>query len=531
MEPETSNITQEFLTPEQLAGVRTAEGQVNQFNRQPIAPIAEPAPITADALATATPLNIPTTTPPVTPPVGEVTSPVQGLLDQAVTEEEQTLEQQQGEDLTQNIISGLDATLGESAERTRQLQAAGVSDLRKGLQAINTKILGLNAEIQQSDTQLIANQRAEEVRDTLLPFARSSQAKLAGDAAILRALKTSEVGVLTAQALAKQGDIGLAIDEANSAVDAKYAPYKEAISVWEAQLKALEPTLTAQEKKQSAALKRKNTLADREVDRQIANEKEVRTLSLEAAGLGAPDSVLSNLSDDPAEAIAALAPFFAQKNNEITKLDNGDTVVIDKLTGRVIRNIGGAETPAGSQGFALTKETIDSIHGGDLVSALSDIVSNSGFKNSQSLNDVIGVVASAQQLANNSIDGSFPGLNPLVRFPSFVTSQEALNNRQAVEAVNLKVQQWASGAALTDKQTAQVEKLTPDKNDTDKQVRTKLNGLTDLMLQQARAELAGQGVNASFPSTDFFGTKAPLDQDPLKVGTSPAANDPLSLNL
>ena len=44
------------------------------------------------------------------------------------------------------------------------------------------------AEVNQSDTDLIAKMRAEETRDTLLPFAQSSQQKLAGDAAIMRAL-------------------------------------------------------------------------------------------------------------------------------------------------------------------------------------------------------------------------------------------------------------------------------------------------------------------------------------------------------
>lgn len=193
---------------------------------------------------------------------------VQAFLDNVVAEESQqlTAEQQKSSDLTNSLVSAIGGLTGEQQALGQAQQDAGVGDLKRGLQSINSQILTKQAELAQSDIQLIANMRNEEVRNTLLPFAQSAKAKLAGDAAILRALKTSEIGVLTAQALAKQGEIKLAIESAQQAVDTKYAPYKEQIAIYEAQLKALEPTLNAQEKKQASELLRKNQLADREID-------------------------------------------------------------------------------------------------------------------------------------------------------------------------------------------------------------------------------------------------------------------------
>ena len=276
-----SNITGDFLTPDQLSGVREAEATVRNKGTE--------TAITSDSLRATAPLNVPTKPVVNQQPVdkqktntgnGETTARTGTVVDEMLENkedeiaEEQALteEQQQGEDITQGLFDAVGATRGEFADRANAAQAA--KDERKQLQAINSKIGALDAEIAQDDVKLIANQRAEEVRDTLLPFARSNQAKLAGDAAILRALKTSEKGVLVAQAYAKQGDIALAINEANSAVDAKYAPYKEDIAIFTKQLEVLAPTLNKQEKEQAASLLRKNTLADKEIDNLRAHQKD-----------------------------------------------------------------------------------------------------------------------------------------------------------------------------------------------------------------------------------------------------------------
>lgn len=295
---------------------------------------AEPQAITPEALAPVAPINVPTKTslafsstqslasdtavqtiPPQTQVFVDRATEEQQALEKSL---EKTQEQIVGEGLVNSIFEGQGLLRGESAERAKQFELAQVAKQRRELQDINSKVLQLDAEIRQDDTKLIANQRAEEVRDTLLPFARSAQAKLAGDAAIIRALKTSEKGVLIAQAMAKQGDIGLAIDEANAAVDAKYAPYKEDLAVWKSQLETIQPTLDAQERAQAAELLRRQEEADDEIKRQEEFEKERNGLAIKAAGFAAPGSVVSQMlnADSIEEAIAAGYRYMQSPNDK-----------------------------------------------------------------------------------------------------------------------------------------------------------------------------------------------------------------------
>ena len=282
----------------------------------------EASAITPESLANEVPLDMPfKETPVVTGTTTEqpaAETPVDAMLanaDQVIEDEKLTKEQQLGGDITQKLFDAVGETRGEFEDRAKA-DLAG-KEGRRELLAINNKIKALNAEIAQDDITLINNQRNEEVRDTLLPFARSNQAKLAGDAAILRALKTSQKGVLVAEAMAKQGDITLAINEANAAVDAKYAPYKEDIAIYTAQLEVLLPTLNAQEKKQAAALLRKQKLADDKIDRLAEEEKGAMALSMIAS---------SNNQGVLASQFAALDPdsetFKEDRSRLISKLND-----------------------------------------------------------------------------------------------------------------------------------------------------------------------------------------------------------------
>lgn len=231
--------------------------------------VTMPSTITSDVLGTTTKATVPTA-PPSSPP------PVPNVADEIIksTQVEDTAAQKQAANLSQSIIDLLPKLQGETAALADEQNKAGVSTLKSDLNALNAQILQKQAEIGQSDTQLVAQSRAEETRDTLLPFAQNAQAKLAGDAAILRALKTSEIGVLNARAIAKQGDIALAMETAKQAVDVKYAPYKEAISLYKAQLEALTPILSKDEKKQAIAMQLKTDLALKNLEEQKAKAKE-----------------------------------------------------------------------------------------------------------------------------------------------------------------------------------------------------------------------------------------------------------------
>jgi len=230
---------------------------------------ALPSVIDSSVLGTTTKASVPTAAPSSPPPALNVADQI---LQQ--TQVEDTAAQKQATNLSQSIIDLLPKLQGETAALADEQNKAGVSTLKSDLNALNAQILQKQAEIGQSDTQLVAQSRAEETRDTLLPFAQNAQAKLAGDAAILRALKTSEIGVLNARAIAKQGDIALAMETAKQAVDVKYAPYKEAINLYKAQLEALTPILSRDEKKQAQAMQLKTDLALRHLEEEKTKAKE-----------------------------------------------------------------------------------------------------------------------------------------------------------------------------------------------------------------------------------------------------------------
>jgi len=134
---------------------------------------------------------------------------------------------------------------------------------------------------------------------------------------------------------------------------------------------------------------------------------------------------------------------------------------------------------------------------------LAYVIAGSGAKDNQTLQAINGVVAAAQQFADNNQSGNFPGLG-LVRPGRFTIGAQGTQNQGAIEAINLRVQQWASGASLTKEQIEQVKKLTPKVNDTDKQARNKTNSLTNFMLSQAQGQLASQGIVYTPPQVNFF---------------------------
>ncbi len=261
---------------------------------------------------------------------------------------------------------------------------------------------------------------------------------------------------------------------------------------------------------------------DKQEERAYQEKKDIlatnKTIAIEAAKNGATAGTLTKIANagSLAEAISTAGKYML--NTQVVKLDNGNTVVIDS-TGRVIKSLGGAKAETGNN-FVITKDTLKNTYGNDVVSLIASTIKATGAKQNQSTNDAINVISGLQQLVKDAPNGVFKGLAPLRLLPNKAKSTEALTNLSNIEAVNLKVQQWASGAALTDAQTKQVAKMTPQKGDTDKQVQAKANALANYMVSQVSGQLAGQGVGFSIDKVDLF-TKTP-EQELKQLYQSPA---------
>lgn len=277
-----------------------------------VPPVSVPKVITSNVINAPNTPNIPVTTPPA--PVAPTTPPAPyNAADEAIKamQVKDTPTQDLATNLSTQIYDLLPKLAGETQATADAYKAAGVDTLKADLQGINSQILKKQAELAQDDTTLVANMRNEERRDTLLPFAQSNQAKLAGDAAITRALKTSEIGVLNALALGKQGQIELATETAKDAVALKFAPYKEAISIYQAQLTALAPILSKDEKKQAAEQTLRGNIALKAIDKAQADEENVAKLIVNAASQNAPQGLLNKakLAKNPAEAAQILGVY------------------------------------------------------------------------------------------------------------------------------------------------------------------------------------------------------------------------------
>lgn len=168
-----------------------------------------------------------------------------------------------------------------------------------------------------------------------------------------------------------------------------------------------------------------------------------------------------------------------------------------------------SELSGGSSG-QLTSGEVTGIPSQDM----AKILDKTGAKNNTNIQNAIGVIKGLETIAQRNPEGTFIGMAPIRILPTIFRGKEAKTERQFnvgdINAINLKVQQWASGASLTKEQTKQVERMVPDKNDTDEQAKRKINQLTQYMMGQIGGELAAQGIQSTTPAFDFF-TETPTD--------------------
>lgn len=270
------------------------------------------------------------------------------------------------ESILSKMLQNIANQQGESAYRTQLLKESDIAGKRKELLDINNQIRTKQAEIAQDDITLVSKMRAEENRDTLLPFAQNAQAKLAGDAAIIRALKTSEIGVLNALAIGKQGDIQLAKDTIDEAVDAKFAPYKEQNALYEAQLKAIQPFLDKAEKKQALAQQTKVNLAMKEIDKVADFQK---TALANAISNNAPQSVLNKInSATTIDQITSVGGQYLE--NKADKLSNTlKQMQINELSNKINENL--AKTGVSEKDLPLIVKSA-----GDKINKIQGLIDN-----------------------------------------------------------------------------------------------------------------------------------------------------------
>jgi hypothetical protein len=164
----------------------------------------------------------------------------------------------------------------------------------------------------------------------------------------------------------------------------------------------------------------------------------------------------------------------------------------------------------------------------DPLGQITSIVSTSKAKDNTKIQDVIGVISATQQLASKAQPGSldFAGVGPLAQnLPGFLVGQTGTDIRTALNAINLKTQQWASGASLTKEQIDMVDQMVPKAGDSDGTMQRKINSLTNFMMSQAQGLLASQGIRYSPETVDLFRDVSRMSNDELISSVSKLSNN------
>ena len=477
-------------------GAKLTQGQTTQATGGLTPPVFQAQPpqtskvITTKSLVPETPINVSQQTFPTEPPQ----VPVKNIADQALKQFDLSTSEQGASDAQSNIIAKQLAALaglqGQDQALADAQKQAGVGQKKQELQTLNSQILQKQAEMNQDDVQLVQQMRQSERHDTLLPFAQADQNRLAGDAAIMRALKTSEVGVLNAQVLAKQGDITLAQEEAKQAVDLKYAPYKDQIAIGKAQLEAIKPFLDAAEKKQAAALTLKSNIALKEIEKISDFQKSALSNALLN---GAPQSVIESINQAQSmEEILKTGKNYLVSPKEKLELQKLG-LEIDKLNNDNLKTL---------QELTLAKKTLGGTTNdvaGDLIlgsSAYAGKQPSAGWIDDYTQAQVaLGNVQQLQTLIDNQGDTGLIKGNVASLFSKFSS------NYANAAAINAQIQRTVPGLArgifkevgvLTDQDISNYKKTLPNLTSPEQQNKLALLATYDVIERSMALSLANQ---------------------------------------
>jgi len=507
--------TQAPATPESLTEPITQEGTLPPGDQFDVSTVTgdtftdEPATVVTDETPVATPS-------PTTIPVTDPTTPT-GLTEEEAISGKAVVPS--GADDFTKILEEVNAQIeGREVKREQRIEQITEVQARR-VREVNKQIRQLQAQALEDDL------RASRSGETL-GFAR-------GERAIVRERFAIEALRLSAISEALQGNLAFAQSQAGRAVDAEFAETERQGRIARNNIIANFDSFTPAEKRQAEAALLRLDEQDAFVAEQKENRKEAGERAVDIISLN-PDMSLrvrNQLQQARSEADvlgiaqrAGLATEKAGKKQFVSATKTQSAGVFDPSTG-VFTPTAGTGLPGAETVEQVAQKMAVIPTPGSVRSYLASVFSapdiSAGARTQ--IGNVVNVALALEDFASANPEGEFAGLGAgagIKRFFSTVgtvgiseavrvlssekTKAERVENRQAIEAVNLKVQIWASGAALTDEQTKQVERLAPKASDTDRQLKRKINGLYNFMMGQAEARLLTEGINNPIPKLDLF---------------------------
>ena len=525
-----SNVAMPTASPEQLAKLQSLT-QTAITKLKNTTPDIKTTPI--DASLVGTKLNVPTkkeTTPRPTAldTVGTTPAPKtslqvarDALLGSVKPEDRDTISQ------ILDVSTGLQTERGAQLEGTMDSiltqQLANIQGTRdRALEASKMKeaqrIPELQAELEsiRGENDVLTARRNAAIQAAEREQGMSTAAKSGNVQRISRDFDLEQAN-LAIRELASVGKINAATKLIDTKLDLKYGDLEAESNLLTAQINAIKPFLDREDSKAADMRLQLNEVVKAKLADARESDKALEEFKLQsyifAQQNGASPAVLSQImSSTSREDVASVGGTFIQSPMEKLQMENlKGQIQTDNLRRQQIQNeINAAANPIDISTVIQTavtdanpvtvKSSLASLLGSDTIALATKA----------RISPALAVLNSVDEVANSNIEGKFTGMGIAGRIKEGIKgifnkkAPEAITNAQNIVAINLKVQQWASGAALTEEQTKQVERLTPGLYDSDKTVRTKLNGLYNFMLNQAESDLLTEGVNVQFPAVNLF---------------------------
>lgn len=419
------------------------------------------------------------------------------------TEKGRALESTADAILTEQL-SNIQATRDKALEGSKMKEAAMIPELEAELESIRGEADVLEAR---RNSAIQAESRRTGV----------STSAMDGNIRAIDRDFSLEKANLAIRELASVGKINAATKLIDTKLDLKYGDLEAEAALLTAQINAISPFLNREDAKAAETRLQLNQIVTDKIADARAEDKALEEFKLQsylfAQQNGATPATLSQImSSTSREDVASVGGGFIQDPMVKLQMQNLQSqMATDALNREKIQ----MEINQISNPVDLSSVMQEAVNNADPVStkgALAGVLGNDKIAPATKarLSSALDVLNSVDEFANMNVEGKFTGVGIAGRIKEGIKGffnmkdPEAITNAQNIEAINLKVQQWASGAALTDAQTKQVERFTPALNDSDKTVRTKLNGLYNFMLNVAESNLLTEGVNVQFPSVNLF---------------------------
>lgn len=235
----------------------------------------------------------------------------------------------------------------------------------------------------------------------------------------------------------------------------------------------------------------------KENDRKYKDETDLQSyksdVMLQAMKGGAKDSVLSRINEatDRASAVRAAGQYLTTPDTQLTQLDNGNTVLVDKRTGKVISNIGGAKAVAkpnltASQSSDPFVQKLAASAGGK---PITDTFAQKLDKGLTVLSQIGGLQANIKDVNTGPIIGAFKGANP------WDTESQTIKAQLNAIVPNLARGVYGEVGVLTDNDVKQYSKTLPNLKSTE-DIRNAVLGITvDLIGKSIKRTLEVNAAN------------------------------------